>query len=202
MPQGNNDGSFDPTFGQFGGSQPAQPVQPEPPEMVSLGVPSDSAPSEVPVAAPERPVGQPAAPVRNDEDDDNDEPRTPPAVAAPVMPRAAAQEVQNIEIPDVKDASIGGLQLSEEALATKKILAKEPRLPFIIPLDPGEKPGAWRSVTINTYRMQITKGVLVYVPQSIWQQLADAYSVPQIALNNHPNNLALADEEKRRALRG
>ena len=192
MPQDNQDGSFDPTFGQFGG-------QPKPPEMVSAGIPSDAAPAQLPAVAPDRPAAQPVAPIILDEDGD---PRTPPAVAGPAMPRAEARAIENIEIPDVKDVSIGGLQLSEEALATKRKLASQERLPFIIPLDPGEKPGAWRSVTINSYRMQITKGVLVYVPRSIWQQLADAYSVPQMALNNHPNNLSFANEEKQRALRG
>lgn len=119
------------------------------------------------------------------------------AVAAtPVTNLAAAMN----PVGAIRDLPAAGVSLDETALATKKILAAQPKVPFIIPLDPGETPGAYRAVIINGYRFEVKKNVMVYLPMAVAKLLMECYNVENTVLNNHPNNLSMADGEKRRAL--
>lgn len=67
--------------------------------------------------------------------------------------------------------------LHGEVAITKANLEKEPKVNFIIPLTDGEKPGAFDTVQINGYRLTIKKGVLVPLPQSVAQLLANKYRI-------------------------
>jgi len=124
----------------------------------------------------------------------------PTQETAPVASAPVAEVRQNSVLSGVKDAPLAGVSLSTEALAVKQKLSQEAKLPIYIPLDPGETKGAYRSVTINGYRCEVKKGVMVSVPESIHKLLMNAYQIESEALNDNPRNLAAADEETRRAL--
>jgi hypothetical protein len=64
---------------------------------------------------------------------------------------------------------------------TKAILAKEQKTMFIIPLVPPEKEGAYEIVNINGYQLTIKKGVMVEIPISIANILADHYRISMSA---------------------
>lgn len=102
----------------------------------------------------------------------------------------------------IKDAQIGGLSLSPEAAATKAKLAKEPRMPFMIPLEGGEKKGeAYRPVIINGYRFEVKKGVMITdMPVTVAKLLMESMNIEVSTLQNHETNLNFADSEKKRAL--
>lgn len=104
------------------------------------------------------------------------------------------------EIPGVRDSIVGGLGLSPEQAIVKEKLRTAPRIAFFIPLDPGEKPGAYRSVTINTYRCEVVKGKMVTLPLPIAQILMQAYDIESETLNESEFNLARADAGTRDAL--
>lgn len=174
-----SDNEFDP----MGGGQMAP--------MREAGVPAaEQGHAELPaVAQPVQPVApaaeqpvQPAAPVN--------------VAAAPVAAPAAAPA----DIPGVQDASIGDLQLTELAAMTKAKLALEPKVQIVIPLDAGEKKGAFRAVSINGYRFEIKKNVMVSVPKSIAALVMSAYQTEYETLNNNEYNLADAGAEKKKAL--
>lgn len=61
---------------------------------------------------------------------------------------------------------------------TRAALAKEPKIPFIIPLYEGEKAGIAReSVTINGYRFDIQKGKMMDLPKSVVELLSAHYQI-------------------------
>lgn len=129
-------------------------------------------------------------------------PVAPVAPAAPVASKPGPADftgLRDMQIPHVKDAPGGGASLTEEALLIKEKLAKQPKFPFFIPLDPGEVKGAYRPVIINGYRCEVKKGVMVQLPESIYQLLLQSYQAEAEA-TNHENNLETASPEKRRAL--
>lgn len=125
---------------------------------------------------------------------------TPAVDPAPVVPAQKPEVVKNGNIAFVKDAPVGDLSLSTEQLFIKNKLAKQDKYAFYLPLDPGEKKGAVRAVTINGYRCEVPKGMQVQLPYSIYKLLMRAYDAEAEVLNNHESNLANADEDKRRAL--
>lgn len=125
---------------------------------------------------------------------------TPAVEPEPVVPVQKPQAVVNEKIAFVKDAPVGDLSIGGEQLVIKNKLAKEEKYAFYVPLDPGEKKGAVRAVTINGYRCEVPKGMQVMLPRSIYLLLVQAYDAEAEVLNNHESNLANADQDKRRAL--
>jgi len=129
-------------------------------------------------------------------------PVVPIAPAAPVAQAAApvAAQVFNPRTPiqglrEEADNSVEGI-----ALATKIKLANQPKVRMMIPLDPGEKPGAYRTVVINGYRFDVRKNTMVDLPESVAALLSEAYSITNDVLENNPLNLAHADAKKQSAL--
>ena len=108
--------------------------------------------------------------------------------------------IRDSSIPNVIDAPQGGAGLTEEQLLVKNKLAKQPKFAFYVPLDPGEKKGAVRSVIINTYRCEVPKGRQVMLPEAIFKLLLRSYDAESEALDNNETNLNNADASKRRAL--
>lgn len=102
--------------------------------------------------------------------------------------------------PIIRAVALGGLGLSKEALLTKKALEAEEKIGFILNFDPGEGPGAYRSVTINGYRCEVRKGVLAKLPVSIVAQLAQSANIEFDAQNNNEKNLNNQSEAARSAL--
>lgn len=127
------------------------------------------------------------------------EPAQAPVQAQAAKPAASVDKFT--VIPGMADAMKDNIGLEGMALETKIILAKQPKVGFVVPVDPGEKAGvATRTVTINGYRFEIKKGVMVQLPQDVVTLLMDAYNYTAEALNDNEYNLANADERKRAAL--
>ena len=142
----------------------------------------------------------------DDEEPAGDLPPTPPvAPVAQVAPAPVAQVAPAAENFDRRSA-IQGLREDVDtsvegvALATKIKLSKEPKVRMMIPLDPGEKAGAYRTVVINGYRFDVRKNTMVDLPQSVASLLADAYQITSDVLENNPLNLNRASSEAKRAL--
>lgn len=68
-----------------------------------------------------------------------------------------------------------------KALAMKARLAGQSRVQFMIPLGFGEKRGAYETVIMNGYRLNIMKGVLVQLPQQVAELLAESYQMTAAA---------------------
>ena len=133
-------------------------------------------------------------------------PVAPAAPAAPAATQAPAAAAPAAPVEFDRRAPIQGLRedanLSIEgiALATKEKLAKQPKVRMMIPLDPGEKAGAYRTVIINGYRFDVRKNTMVDLPEAVAALLSDAYRITSDVLENSPLNLNNADAEKRKAL--
>jgi len=121
-----------------------------------------------------------------------------PALTATIPVAPTANFDPKTEILGLKDVDL--LTVSGIALQTKEILSREPKVKMMIPLDPGEKAGAYRTVSINGYRFDVRKNTMIDLPQSVAQLIADAYRITSETLDSNPRNLAAADAEKRRAL--
>lgn len=67
--------------------------------------------------------------------------------------------------------------LLTDAEATRRTLAKAPKVWFMVPLSPFEKEGAYEEVYINGYRTTIKKGVMVEIPQPVMEILANKYRI-------------------------
>lgn len=80
----------------------------------------------------------------------------------------------------VAEAPLSG----DEAEKTKQILAKRPKINFIIPLAENEQQGASETVQINGYRLTIQKGVMVEIPKPVADILAEKYRINMIAGQN------------------
>ena len=63
----------------------------------------------------------------------------------------------------------------------KKEIEEAPKTKFIVPLDPGEKPGAVQVVSLNGVSFTIKKGSLVDIPMPIAEILAEKYEVEMSA---------------------
>lgn len=106
-------------------------------------------------------------------------------------------EIRALEITGLKDSESG---LEGEALKTKLILSRQPKVRMMIPLDPGESKGAYRTVSINGYRFDIMKNVMVDLPRAVADLLSSSYQITNDVLSNHPTSLSGASEDKKRAL--
>lgn len=73
-------------------------------------------------------------------------------------------------------------------------------MPIFLPLEAGERRGiAYRSVTINGYRCEVKKGMMVQVPQSIYEILMNSMN-DTAESTEIEENLDRADARKRSAL--
>lgn len=133
-------------------------------------------------------------------------PPIPPA-PAPVVATPASQGPVTKETPanaelgeGMRDAPSSNTSTSSEANIIKQKLASQPKLPIFLPLEAGERKGmAYRSVTINGYRFEVKKGMIVYVPQAVHDLLVNAMQATADA-TEVDENLDNADSSKRRAL--
>jgi hypothetical protein len=87
-------------------------------------------------------------------------------------------------------AATGGVRditqfMNEDAKAVKEALAQQPKVDFYIPLEPGEKMGAFETVTINGYRLEIKKGMMVAVPRQVAEILANMLNISTSAGMEH-----------------
>ena len=75
----------------------------------------------------------------------------------------------------------------------KDSLAKQPKVKIIIPKEKSESNGAYETVQINGYLIQIKKGVYVEVPEQVAQIIMDSQQQTEEALQEAARKLA-ADE--------
>ena len=127
-------------------------------------------------------------------------PRSPAGITTTANIDRVAAPRKSVENDSVRDASVGGLGLTPEAAATKAKLDAQPKVAVMIPLDPGEKIGAYRSVSINGYRFEIKKNVMVKVPMAVAQIIMEAYNIENTIQQYHPLNLANKSEDERKRL--
>lgn len=64
-----------------------------------------------------------------------------------------------------------------KAARMKAHLAAQPKVSFLIPLGFGEKKGAYETVIMNGYRLNIMKGVMVEIPRQVAELLAESYQL-------------------------
>jgi hypothetical protein len=100
-------------------------------------------------------------------------PRTTASAAA--KPTAPAAEKQAEPMEGAQTNAQKGLLTDAEA--TRRALAKAPKVWFMVPLSPFEKEGAYEEVYINGYRTTIKKGVMVEIPQPVMEILANKYRI-------------------------
>lgn len=103
-------------------------------------------------------------------DDLNDNP-TPPLPPTPRgrqanSVRSEAKPFNNYGVTDKQE-----LSLTEDAQRTKAFMDKQPKVPYIYPLNFGEKKGAEITVTTNGYKLTIMKGVRVMIPEPMARDL-------------------------------
>lgn len=128
-------------------------------------------------------------------------PAAPVAPATPAPAQRPSAEMRTAALgAGLRDATPNGLSLTDEQLVTKEKLSKQPKVMIYVPLDPGEKKGAYRPVTINTYRFEVKKGMQVSVPESVAKLIMRAYEIESAVLNDNEYNLSQSDDERRRAL--
>jgi hypothetical protein len=97
-------------------------------------------------------------------------PSLPPMPIAPRMDYISEQAVK-------EGSSTAHASLSPEERKVKEELLKEPRVSIMIPLEMGEKAGATMSVTLNGYRLNIQKNVVVSVPRTIAEMIAERLQI-------------------------
>lgn len=113
---------------------------------------------------------------------------------------ASLDELRDLKIQGVKDSPVQGTNFSKEELSIKEILSKQEKLPIFLPLEPGERRGeAYRSVSINGYRFEVKKGIIVNVPSAVHALLVNALDSTSQATEIE-ENLSMASGEKARAL--
>lgn len=85
----------------------------------------------------------------------------------------------------------------DEIADTKFLLENGEQMNFMIPLAPGDAPGAKEMVQINGYKMEVPKGVMTTIPTPMANILARKYNV-DIMLAQRSN--AGWKEDQRKAL--
>lgn len=71
--------------------------------------------------------------------------------------------------------------MTQKMHMTKEKLDKSPRITYAIPLAVGEPAGSIETVTINGYRIEIRKGVMVEMPRPVFDLIANKYQIEQSA---------------------
>ena len=71
------------------------------------------------------------------------------------------------------------LALTGDALRTKEIMDKEPKVSYIIPLQIGERKGAYETASINGYKLTIQKGVRVMIPEPFAKLLDEMLGIQE-----------------------
>lgn len=100
---------------------------------------------------------------------DNTENDTSPAPVVKEKPVEPLKEV-------VSESNIAK-SMSSDIEITRKNLAKEEQVTFMIPLAEGEKVGAVHDVWINGFKISVPKGRMAVLPRSVVNKLSESYRV-------------------------
>lgn len=105
----------------------------------------------------------------------------PPPIApvnGPVAPTPTVEVPVNINVDPRTSNEVRVNGLMPEAIKTKEILDKKPKVSLWLPLDRGEKAGsATEFVSINGYPYWVKKGMMVLVPQPVAELLMNMYNI-------------------------
>lgn len=101
---------------------------------------------------------------------------------------------------NIKNASVGGLSLSERAERTREVIMNEQKIRTIIPLLPGEPKDSVKVVNINGWRMEIKKGVHVDLPITVLHIIEESSRAASEATSSQATNLANQKDDVLEAL--
>lgn len=76
-----------------------------------------------------------------------------------------------------KSVGVGVATRTDKIAATKAKLDAEPKVSFMCPMQEGDRAGAFETVTINGYRMEVPKGEMVELPISVAKMLGNFFKV-------------------------
>jgi len=95
------------------------------------------------------------------------------------IPKQAEKPVVDKKETPKKNVNSGDVvKYHQDRIArTREKLMNGPMTNFFIPLEPGEKPGAYETVDINGWRLVIRKGALVNIPVPVMKILTNYYNV-------------------------
>ena len=97
--------------------------------------------------------------------------------------------IENMSIK-MSEPSVGG-----KAYRMKRILATQPKKPFFIPLEFGEKFGTTKSVILNGLRINILKNVYVDLPVQVIDVLKESLLLPTQILEGHKTRIEGSEQE-------
>lgn len=115
-------------------------------------------------------VEETVAPVETPEED------SPEETVAPSK-KAKAKEVRPLTAEEQKAIDKLPVNVKKIAEDTKAILDKRPKVMIMLPLEPGEKEGAYDSAQINGHRYQVRKGEMVALPDCVAELFAEKYRI-------------------------
>ncbi len=88
-----------------------------------------------------------------------------------------AEPLQEATEPTARSAASIDKKIDKGMKSVKEHLDRQPKIMFYVPLANGESEGAYESVQINGYTVQVKKGVSVNLPEQIVEMLANKYRV-------------------------
>lgn len=118
----------------------------------------------------------------------------------------AKNENEKSPIPSKIDEEIKSNPISSFAIQSKVLnkaeqmkeyLDGQPKVSIMIPLEKGEKKGAFQPFCINGYRFKVLKGVMTPVPEQVAQMVSERFN---IELETRSQSLGQKSKETRDAL--
>lgn len=99
--------------------------------------------------------------------------------AAMVSSMQASVQQVDISKPNIspKDDKKWRMNHTEKAKRTKEILDKQPKQSILIPLELGEPKGTYHEYILNGYRLNIMKGRMVQVPQTVAEDISRSFDL-------------------------
>lgn len=82
-----------------------------------------------------------------------------------------------IKAPSTPSTTDLANRVKNKANQQKAYLDAQPKVSVLIPFAKGEKKGVTQPFTINGYRLNVPKGVMIQVPQQIAEMIAERFNV-------------------------
>jgi len=124
-------------------------------------------------------------------------PEPKPEVKPEPIPQLAVDPKASIKPkPLAEGVTEGHVPIGSKAERMREHLAKQLKVRILIPTEPKEKPGMTVPVILNSYRLNIMKGVYVDVPEQVAEIIMKSQKQTMAALNN-PLNLSNSDHPKK-----